>query len=671
MSFKPVPEPANKWSHPDQPRGVYISLFTGLGGDLTGALWAFQELFNWKPGDGDFRAVGVNHDPKVLAVHAENHSDVEHWDCNIEELDPAQVLMGQEITVLWQSAPCQDWSVAAGGPVKRPHQRATPEWMREWVRVGRPKVVIEENVREVRKKWPGWKKHVEELEGMGYRVEVREPDFADYGLPQNRKRMILIAVRDDQPIAWPKPTHSAVNPKTGKPRVPGTRPHRGAIECLDLTLPCPDIFSRTKWDGPNKKKRRRIPWPYSPMTRNRIARYVREQGTFWEPLATSIEQNAGAVPLATMIQAVPIEQWPPWLQPCGDHLHIWAADPFLARWNRHGYGSPVERPAGVVTAGGNHYGVVQPLHVIDPALLPLTHQDDSNRARNPAKQPAPGVTTAHRGEFAVAEFTLGQQGGATGHPIDTPPATVATAGYIRVGELRCLLPNNDSKGLWRRTRDPENRSVGTIDCSGRWTLAEVGILPTRGLHGGADANPAFPATDPAGTAMAEQTKPRVLEVGLICAEPALVPSHGERDGQDPRLHHGEEPAPTAATCAHPRVVVLQLVYTQNGKANVRDATQSNTTVSTVLRHEFIEVRLEDLHFTVGLRMCHKREIARFQGFPDSYRLIGTDEDINRGLGNAVPPPGAYVFVKAALGRRGMIRSRLGDFPGVAPLQVVA
>src|SRR5207247_668473 len=110
--------------------------------------------------------------------------------------------------LLWASAPCQDWSNAAGGPCTRPQQRATPAYILNWIRVGRPKVYVEENVWEITQKWSGWAQHVKEIEARGYRVEVRKLDAADYGVPQHRKRLILIAVRDDGPIAWAKPTHS-------------------------------------------------------------------------------------------------------------------------------------------------------------------------------------------------------------------------------------------------------------------------------------------------------------------------------------------------------------------------------------------------------------------------------------------------------------------------------
>jgi len=44
---------------------------------------------------------------------------------------------------------------------------------------------------------------------VGYSAEVKVINAADYGLPQARKRALLVARKDGMPIAWPEPTHAA------------------------------------------------------------------------------------------------------------------------------------------------------------------------------------------------------------------------------------------------------------------------------------------------------------------------------------------------------------------------------------------------------------------------------------------------------------------------------
>lgn len=65
-----------------------------------------------------------------------------------------------------------------------------------------------------------------------------------------------------------------------------------------------------------------------------------------------------------------------------------------------------------------------------------------------------------------------------------------------------------------------------------------------------------------------------------------------------------------------------------------------------------------------LRNITLREGARLQGFSDSHRFVGTQEEIAALIGNAVPPPLAYVMGRAAFDYLERLAS--GDAPvGVA------
>ena len=49
-------------------------------------------------------------------------------------------------------------------------------------------------------------------------------------------------------------------------------------------------------------------------------------------------------------------------------------------------------------------------------------------------------------------------------------------------------------------------------------------------------------------------------------------------------------------------------------------------------------------------MLTPRELARAQGFPDSYVLTGTQAQQVARVGNSVPPPLAEAIVRANVGR---------------------
>src|SRR5207253_1569222 len=58
-----------------------------------------------------------------------------------------------------------------------------------------------------------------------YRLDHREIDSADYGVPQRRRRVIAIARRDGRAFIWPEPTH-ADRPVRAYDALAGVRVHR-------------------------------------------------------------------------------------------------------------------------------------------------------------------------------------------------------------------------------------------------------------------------------------------------------------------------------------------------------------------------------------------------------------------------------------------------------------
>jgi DNA (cytosine-5)-methyltransferase 1 len=98
---------------------------------------------------------------------------------------------------IWSSPPCQKYSRAGNGT----GHDGWPDTL-AIVQMSQPTWIIVENV--IGCPIVDWKN---DLVMLNYKVEYRQIDAADYGLPQHRNRLILQARRDHIPI-WPAPTHA-------------------------------------------------------------------------------------------------------------------------------------------------------------------------------------------------------------------------------------------------------------------------------------------------------------------------------------------------------------------------------------------------------------------------------------------------------------------------------
>lgn len=113
--------------------------------------------------------------------------------------------------------PCQGFSICNrnNGDPKDPRNTL----FEEFIRVGRllkPKVMIMENVPNLIKARTESKELVisiitNELRNLGYHVEHRILEATDYGVPQIRRRLVVIATQEKIEMPFPEKTHSTKN----------------------------------------------------------------------------------------------------------------------------------------------------------------------------------------------------------------------------------------------------------------------------------------------------------------------------------------------------------------------------------------------------------------------------------------------------------------------------
>jgi DNA (cytosine-5)-methyltransferase 1 len=595
---------------------LIIDSFAGGGGASLGIAWA----------TGRGPDIALNHDPIALSMHEKNHPSTLHV-CEDAYRANLQRLVGRrKVGLLWASPDCRDFSRAKGDKPVSLRVRSLAWMVVTWAKTIKPDVIILENVREFEEwgpvvpmwrckacEWKGtegqailkrkrrrcprcnsvrlvmterWLRVPEKkgitfkrwrgrLKALGYVVQHKTLDAADFGAPTHRKRLFLVARRDGKPIVWPEHTHA--NPKRldAMPLFDQLKPWRTAAECIDWNIPCPSIFERTK--------------PLAEKTLRRIAlgikRYVLDN-----------------------------------------------PQPFIVGAGGPTYGGkprPVDQPMKSLTQE-NHSALVSPY------LVPITHAGE--RRANSMQEPLPTVTTANRGEMAVIAPIISRYNG----QVDN--------------ESRCKDP-----------REP----FSTLDTQPRFAVVAPTLIQTGYGERDGQAPRSLDLHKPLGAAVAGGAKHAVVAaylakhfggmVGVPIETP--LPTTTVRGTQNQivaanlvHLNHGEktwngvdEPLRTVTTGNHAALVYSFLVK-YFGTAIGANLLEPAPTVTVKDRFGLVTVTIDGELYVIadiGMRMLTPRELARAQGFPDTYILWPKSKTKQTAfIGNSVSPCAAAAMVRA-------------------------
>lgn len=402
---------------------IFVDNFAGGGGASTGI----------ETGLGVTIAAAINHDPAAILMHKTNHPYTEHYQASVWDIDPRQVCRGRPVAGAWFSPDCKHFSKAKGAALVDKKIRGLAWITLRWAALVRPRVIFLENVEEfqtwgpVRKGKPikklagtTFQKFLSQLRDLGYAVEYRKLVAADYGAPTTRKRFVLIARCDGQPIVWPTRTHA---PRSSEEVHSGKLlPWRSAAEIIDWSLPCPSVFDskaaiREKY-GLNAVR------PLADNTMRRIIRGV-------------------------------------------DKFTIKSGSPFLVECNHSGAGhvADIKEPHKTITA--KHTG-----GLCEPLLAPITVSNTGSSTGADASRPVHTVRTGGGGQMLVTPslMCIGQTGG--GNRIrslsEPAPTTVSKQEACIVApsliqyhteqtEYVCKVSGGESLGHWPEIRTLLNR----------------------------------------------------------------------------------------------------------------------------------------------------------------------------------------------------------------------
>lgn len=191
---------------PKRPYEV-VSLFSGCGGMDLGFVGDFSVLGQRYPRlPFRVRYASDNLHDAVDAYRLNLGDEMRHVDLTTipaADLPRTDVLTG--------GFPCQDFS-SSGPKVGLAGTRGMLyRVLVDYMSVHQPSIVVGENVPHLARMSGGrtMERIVGDLEGIGYRFQIWSLSGPDYGLPQSRRRLILVGVREDLPGSprKPRPTH--------------------------------------------------------------------------------------------------------------------------------------------------------------------------------------------------------------------------------------------------------------------------------------------------------------------------------------------------------------------------------------------------------------------------------------------------------------------------------
>ena len=203
-----------------------VDLFAGVGG----LSYGFAH-------DPDFQIVAANEILEPMAeAYSKNHPSVKMYnkdikDFSIDDLTKDLGIKRGDIDIVVGGPPCQAYSTVGKRLIDDPRGKLFQEYYRI-LKEFQPKLFVFENVKGLLSMQGGEliQTIIALFESIGYHMQKRLLNAADYGTPQIRERVILVGTLDNRPFVYPKPTH--YDPELGTPKDTTLKPYITLGEAL-------------------------------------------------------------------------------------------------------------------------------------------------------------------------------------------------------------------------------------------------------------------------------------------------------------------------------------------------------------------------------------------------------------------------------------------------------
>lgn len=170
-----------------------LDLFCGAGGAGLGLE------------EAGFRVIGYDAWQPAIDTHKANGRHALLADLKTRDLGNWR----GRVTLVWGSPPCQPFSQAGSMRGREDERNCVPDFIDRLREIDPPAFVMENVPGLTTKRFRGYFAMIRaRLRVLGYRVEWRVLNSADYGVPQTRKRLFVVGVKGGVGFTWPEPTHA-------------------------------------------------------------------------------------------------------------------------------------------------------------------------------------------------------------------------------------------------------------------------------------------------------------------------------------------------------------------------------------------------------------------------------------------------------------------------------
>lgn len=570
-------------------RELIVDSFAGGGGASLGIAWA----------TGRAPDVAINHDEHAIAMHRSNHPSTLHLLEDVWKAKPQSVTKGRPVGLLWASPDCKHFSRAKGGKPVNKTIRSLAWVIHKWAVEVKPRLIVLENVRE----FEDWGPLVPQLAcKCGWKGTQGQAALSRRGRPKC-PRCENWRLKETGQVPDPDRKGLTFRRFVGRLRNLGYQVSKRVLNAADYGAPTHRrrLFLVARCDG------ERIIWPDPTHTHPEKVDEFPLLGRLkpWRAAAECIDWS---LPCPSIFERKrPLAEKT--LRRIAMGIKRYVIDnprPFIVRCNHggeHFRGQSCDQPMCTLTSSRDAHGLISP-------VLAKYHGQKGNESRCQVPDgPFATLDTQNRyGLIAPSVMRIGHYGG-NGHytkGADEPLTTI--------------------------TSKAEHCAV----CAKVEHVAAFIAKHFGGVVG-------VPVETPLPTTCAKGAQNQLVAANLVHM------SHGDKQWNDVRT-----PLRTVTSNNHAALVYSFLVK-YFGTAIGQKVDEPMHTQTGKHRFGVITIELDGEPYAIvdiGMRMLTPRELARAQGFPDTYELPGTKTQQVAAIGNSVCPQVARAIVEANYSREG-------------------